>query len=166
MKRLSVILLMFALILGTFNSIQAQNNKERFSPCEFIKRMESFIVREACLSPQEAEAFFPLFHEMHNKQRGINWKIQELKNRTLATNASDKEYANVIKEISKLKIESAELEDTYYRKLCKAVSAKKVHLALKAEDDYHRKMLMRFGRNQSNKNDRRNPPHSQHNRNK
>lgn len=126
--------------------MKAQDKRERFSQEEFTRQMESFIVKEACLSPTEATAFFPIFHEMHKKQRGIIWKIGELKKRTLSTTATDKDYYNIIKEINNLKIESAELEDTYYKKMCKAVSARKVHAAMKAEDNFHRRMLHKFSK--------------------
>mgnify|MGYP000107913261 FL=1 len=87
----------------------AQPPKRQFSPQDFVKRLESFIVREACLTPTEATAFFPIFHELHDKQRGINWQIRELKKRSLPAHATDKDYYNLIKEINKLKIESAEI---------------------------------------------------------
>ena len=60
------------------------------------------------------------------------------------SNAADKEYYNLICEINKLKIELAEVEDTYYRKMCKTIPAKKVHEAMKAEDRFHRRMLRNF----------------------
>ena len=47
-------------------------------------------------------------------------------------------------DINKLKIESAELEDVYYKKMCKAVPARKVHEAMQAEDRFHRRMLRKF----------------------
>ena len=118
--------------------------KRSFSPQDFVKHLESFIVREACLTPTEATDFFPIFHEMHDKQRGINWKIRELKKRSLPADATDKDYYNIIKEINDLKVESAELESSYYKKMCKVVPAKKVHAAIKAEDRFHRRMLRKF----------------------
>lgn len=126
--------------------VSAQNKPERLSPQEFTKQMESFIVKEACLSPTEANAFFPIFHEMNKKQRGINWKIGELKKRVLPANATDKDYYAIIKEINSLKVESAELEETYYKKMCKVVSARKVHAIMKAEDNFHRRMLRKFSK--------------------
>lgn len=122
-------------------TVSAQPSRRQFSPQDFIKHMESFIVQDACLTPEEAADFFPIFHEMHNKQRSINWKIRELRRRSLPVHATDKEYYSLIKEINKLKIESAELEDTYYKKMCKVIPAQKVHAAMQAEDRFHRRML-------------------------
>lgn len=145
MKKNILILLSLIWVCCTAH-LSAQNRRERISPQEFFKQMESFIVKEACLSPAEANAFFPIFHELHKKQRGINWKIGELKKRILPANATDKDYYNIIKEINNLKLECAELETTYYKKMCKAVPARKVHATMKAEDKFHRHMLYKFSR--------------------
>ena len=120
MKRKILPLFVMFWVLGHIQ-FMAQPPKGQFSPQDFVKHLESFIVREACLTPAEATAFFPIFHELHDKQRGINWQIRELKKRSLPAHSTDKDYYNLIKEINKLKIESAELEDVYYKKMCKAV---------------------------------------------
>ena len=124
MKRKILPLFVMFWVLGHIQ-FMAQPPKGQFSPQDFVKHLESFIVREACLTPAEATAFFPIFHELHDKQRGINWQIRELKKRSLPAHSTDKDYYNLIKEINKLKIESAELEDVYYKKMCKAVPARR-----------------------------------------
>ncbi len=121
-----------------------EDNRKPFSPQDFVKELESFIVREACLTPSEATAFFPIFHELHDKQRAINWQLRELKKRSLPADATDMDYYELIREINNLKIESAGLEDSYYKKMCRAIPAQKVHDAMKAEDKFHRRMLRRF----------------------
>ena len=40
----------------------------------------------------------------------------------------------------------AQLEVTYYKKMCKVVSPAKVYKAMCAEDKFHREMLENFGR--------------------
>ena len=127
MKKKILPLFVLFWVLGHIQ-FMAQLPKGQFSPQDFVKHLESFIVREACLTPAEATAFFPIFHELHDKQRGINWQIRELKKRSLPAHSTDKDYYNLIKEINKLKIESAELEDVYYKKMCKAVPARKENL--------------------------------------
>ena len=139
-----IFLMACLMLLSAVMPIYAQQRKRPFSPQDFVKHLESFIVREACLTPTEATDFFPIFHEMHDKQRGINWKIRELKKRSLPADATDKDYYYIIKEINDLKVESAELESSYYKKMCKVVPAKKVHAAIKAEDRFHRRMLRKF----------------------
>lgn len=78
MKKKILPLFVLFWVLGHIQ-FMAQLPKGQFSPQDFVKHLESFIVREACLTPAEATAFFPIFHELHDKQRGINWQIRELK---------------------------------------------------------------------------------------
>lgn len=132
--------------IGCAVRLSAQERHEKFSPQEYARQMESFISKEAGLSQAEATAFFPIFHEMHKKQREINRKIGELKKRVLPADAPDKDYSQLIKEINSLKVESAELEAAYYEKMCKAVPARKVHAVMKAEDNFHRRMLRKFSK--------------------
>ena len=47
-------------------------------------------------------------------------------------------------EIESLKVEQAEVGASYIKKLCKAISSKKVFRALNAEDRFHRMMLRDF----------------------
>lgn len=136
--------LLFIAFLFCGISALAQPPKKHFSPQSFVKDMECFIKREANLSKNEADAFFPIFHEMHEKQRVLNREVMELKKKCLPTEADDKEYQKLVNEVNHLKIESAELENTYYRKMCKVVPAKKVFAAMKAKDKFHRKMLQRI----------------------
>ncbi|MBO5880450.1 MAG: hypothetical protein J6Q57_02210 [Paraprevotella sp.] len=141
MKR-NCLTLLFILAFGI--SSFATTQKGKFSAKDFIQKMERFITCEAHLTAAEANTFFPIFFEMHSKQRSVNKKIVELKKKAFADNADDKEYNNVVKEINRLKIEFAELEDTYYKKMCRAIPAKKVFAAMKAKDKFHRNILQQF----------------------
>ncbi len=145
-KKISILL---GLILTCGILVYGQAPRKGFSPKDFIKNLESFIVCEACLTPSEATAFFPIYHEMHSKQRSIEWEIRDLRKRKLPANSTDKDYLQLIKEINKLKIKSAELEETYYKKMCKAISAQKVHAAMQAENKFHRRMLRKFSDRQA-----------------
>lgn len=68
-----------------------------------------------------------------------------------AGNASDKEFANAIQKIKNLEVEKAETEEEYYKKMCKAISARKVFLVMRAEDKFHRRMINNFNRQGRNR---------------
>lgn len=126
-------------------SAEAQQPKRpQFTPEEFRNRLEQHITRKAELTTAEAEQFFPLFHEMKTKQRELTRKAHELKRNPPAPNANDEEYSRVVQEIAKAESEAAEIGVTYYKRLCKALSPKKVYQALLADDTFHRKMLRDF----------------------
>lgn len=139
------ILLICALALST--ALAAQPHRGKFNPEEFKARLENFITAETGFTPAEAQAFYPIYHEMKEKQRNLQREIFRLKKNAPDSNASDKDFALVIQKIKDLGAEMAGLEVTYYKKMCKAVSPRKVYAAMQAEDKFHRKMLEGFGRN-------------------
>ena len=127
----------------------AQNDKRpRFNPEEFRARLEAYIAQHACLTPGECEKVFPIYHEMKEKQRELQKKEHQLKYRTLKPEDAEKNYQDALTQIAELHIEGAKIESTYYKKMCKAVSPKKVYGIILAEDAFHRDMLQRFNKPQ------------------
>ena len=141
------IVIMVAAMAGMY----AQPKGERFSPEQFRVHLEGYISHDAGLTAREGKAFFPLFHEMKEKQHKLQDKIFRLKRNGPASNASDKDFATAVLNIKSLEVKKAELEEQYYKKMCKAIPARKVYLAMKAEDRFHRKMLRDFKRRGSRK---------------
>lgn len=139
------------MMMAMLTSAIAQPKGERFSPKEFRAHLEEFISKEAGLTASEGKAIFPIFHEMKEKQFKAQDKIFRLKRNGPASNASDKEFANAIQKIKNLEVEKAETEEEYYKKMCKAISARKVFLVMQAEDKFHRRMLNNFNRQWKNK---------------
>ena len=137
------ILLICALAMSTV--LAAQHPRGKFNPEEFKAKLENFITAETGFTPAEAQAFYPIYHEMKDKQRKLQREIFQLKKNAPDNNASDKDFALVIQKIKDLGAEMAGLEVAYYKKMCKAVSPRKVYAAMQAEDKFHRKMLEEFG---------------------
>ena len=131
----------------------AQNDKRpRFDPEEFKTKMEAYIAQRACLTQGECEKVFPIYHEMKEKQRQLQKKEHELKYKTLKPDDAEKNYQDALAQIAELHVEGAKIESTYYKKMCKAVSAKKVYGIILAEDAFHREMLQRFNSSKTDKN--------------
>jgi len=127
---------------------QAQQ-RGKFNPEEFKAKLESYVTEVAGFTQAEAQAFFPVYFEMKSKQRKLQRNIFWLKKNAPAEGASDRDFARVIQKTKDLGVEMAQLEVTYYKKMCSAVSPHKVYLAMLAEDKFHREMLEGFdhGRN-------------------
>ena len=141
MKRILLTLSLSLVMIGTM----AQDNKRpRFNPEEFKARLESYITQKAELSSTEAEKFFPIYHEMKAKQREVMKKVQDLKRKHPAQDTSEKKYTEIIYKIAELDEDVAEIEEEYYKKLCKAISPQKVYRAILADDSFHREMVQRF----------------------
>ncbi len=138
-------LLLLTLVLA-FTGAMAQNQgPQRFNPDEFRARLEEHITREAKLSKAEADKFFPIYREMKDKQRKVAMQAMELKRKHPASDATDKDYLNVVNKIASLDAQVASIEAEYYKKLCKVVSPKKVYAAILADDDFSRRMVQHFG---------------------
>lgn len=123
-------------------TLMAQDNKggARFNPQEFKEKLESYITQWAHMTPAEAQAFFPIYHEMKWKQLDLSNKVTQIK-RNMWKNNDDKTCAENINKINELEIQQAKIADQYYRKMCKVVPARKVSRAMMAEDAFHREML-------------------------
>ena len=151
MKRMVILALTALFTIGLWAQAPEQG-KPRFDPKEFQQRMEAELTRQAGLTPEEAKLFFPLYKEMKEKQRNIGVQIHELKK----GQKDDATCAATIARIKQLQVESAQLEQTYYKRLVEAVPASKVFKVMKAEDDFHRRMVQggmrsRQGNHQGNR---------------
>ena len=136
----SILFILF--MLCTTLVMQAQPERGKFNPEEFRAKLEEFITKKADLSNTEAQAFFPIFHKMKEEQRTLQTEIFKLKrNSPEENNLSEKDYANKIQRISELNIKMAQVQESYYTKMYKAVPAQKVYKAMLAEDIFHRMML-------------------------
>jgi len=144
------ILLALCLSLNLVGAMAQENKRPRFNPEAFRANLEAYITEKAELSDAEAEKFFPIYHKMKAKQRDVMQKVQHLKRNHPSPDASEKEYTAIIYKIADLNEEVAEIEEEYYKKLCKVVSPKKVFRAILADDSFHREMLQKFNRHKKN----------------
>jgi hypothetical protein len=133
-----------------------QQERWKFNPEEFRAKLEEFITKKAEFTSAEAQTFFPIFHQMKEEQRNLQKEIFTLKRIPKDANPSEKDYTNKIQRICELNTKMAEVQESYYKKLYKAVPAQKVYKAMLAEDIYHRMMLRQFDqRRKSNNHHRR-----------
>ncbi len=126
---------------------QQRDREKRMSPEEFRARTEAFIGEKAGFTPEEAQKFFPLYHEMKGKQWELMKEMGKLKQQKPGSGLTDKECASIVNKIKDLNVEIAQIEETYYKRMCKTISPQKVFMAMLAEDKFHRQALSRFNHN-------------------
>ena len=122
-----------------------------FNKQEFRQRVQDYITKEANLTQEEAQAFFPIYNEYKDKQRQIHMSINKLKKNT-PNNNDEKAYEKCLMEMAELNAEMAGLDSVYYKKICKAISAQKFFKILNIEDRMHRKMLQNYNKPRSREN--------------
>lgn len=133
-------LIISLLLLMSFLPLNAQrhNGGKNFDPARYKAEMEQFIVREACLTPQEASVFFPIFDEMKRKERTLRNHISALRRVKPAT---EQGCAEAVRERDALEIQIKELQQQYHNRMLKVLPASKVYDAMRAQHRFNRRMF-------------------------
>ncbi len=131
MRRL--VMLMFLLSVLTYAN--AQHKKDKFNPDGFQADLERYVTEKACLTPQEASRFFPVYAEMFSKQRNVREKMKTLKRVKPVTDSDCKEQ---IMQIDSYEVEMKQIQRIYHEKFMEILPANKVFDVIKAEEDFHR----------------------------
>jgi len=128
-------------------TINAQNRKP-FDPMKFEADLEQFIATQAGLTPQESSQFFPVYREMRNKQRAF---FGADKRHSHVDVTDDRACAKAIMERDNNEIAMKKLIRTYHNRFLEILPANKVFKVIKAEDDFHRRVLNHFFRPNRNR---------------
>lgn len=133
---------------------QEKKNQTRkpFSPEQYKAEMECFITKDACLSEEEAKKFFPILHEMLEKQRKNNDKSRELMMQCNNDKSTEADYERAVSQSIALDKENKEIELQYYTKFHCVLSWKKIHKVRIALFKFNMYSLRRFS-----------PPHKRNN---
>ncbi|NNC69578.1 MAG: sensor of ECF-type sigma factor [Flavobacteriaceae bacterium] len=147
MKR--VFLISFFIL--TTLQVTAQANREK------IKAMKTaFITNALDLSSKEAEKFWPIYNEYDKRiYRAKTIKTREIAQRVRAAGGvqqlSNSQASNILQEFIDIDFEVAKAKQDLKNKLINVVSAKKIILLFRAEQDFNKKLLRDF-REQRQKN--------------
>lgn len=133
--------LLFAFLFSIiFSETFSQKNDGKYSKERFQAELEQYITKKACLTPNEAAKFFPLYKEMRKKQLTLHFKSKNLKRIKPTTEINCRK--NII-ERDEIEIEKKMIQKTYHEKFLQILPAKKVYDILNAEDRFHRQMFKR-----------------------
>ena len=114
-----------------------------FNPQEYKQKVRDFIIREAKLSPQQANIVFPIFFEVKDMQRDLSHKIGKACARATTEHLSERDCERILTEVKRLQRQIADLEQSLYDRLRqKGIPASKV-LAIKMADEKFRRTTFR-----------------------
>lgn len=131
MKKLTLFFIMLLAAVMTF----AQEHRKKFSPEKFQADLESYITKEAGLSPQQASDFFPVYREMQTKQRKVFDRMRQMGRIKPST---DKECKAQIRQHDDMDLELKQIQQNYHNRFFGILPASKVYDVLKAEDRFYR----------------------------
>ena len=137
------ILIALVLAVAAIPQDQKPQQPPKFSPEKFQADLEQFITKEACLTPQEAAKFFPVYKEMQVKQRAVYDRQRQL---GWGKPADEKGCEKAIRQRDEYDLELKRIQQTYHNKFLSIISASKLYDVIKAEDRFHRQMLRGWNR--------------------
>ncbi len=144
MKKI-VSLLVFSLFINVLFINAQDSDKSLMNLQEFEKKKQEFIIKEAELTKQEADMFFPLNSELHKKKLELHRKHQEgMKLTKESEEISNEEYEQLIEENINLKVKEAELDKEYSEKFNKLMSPQKLFKAQQAERIFMQQELRKY----------------------
>ncbi len=127
-------------------SSKSTYQKDKFHPTEFIQQLEDFITKEANLTTEEAQAFFPKFHEMKKKQREIQKKIKRCSRRIEKEQLSEEECNAILNEITNFNKQEAEIQSKAYQEWKKILSSSKILKVLNADHKFGKQVFRKMTR--------------------
>lgn len=142
MNKLLFMVLLMAMPLSAISQRQ-EGRRSKFDPNLFKQKMETFVSQKAEITSEEAAVFFPLFHEMMDKQRSINWKIRKLMREGKSVQ-DEARYKEIVEDILNYEVAQKELEKTYTERFSKVLSWSKIFKVKKAVNDFNMDALRKY----------------------
>ena len=144
MKRTLTLITLSLFVNVLFINAQS-SDKSLMNLQQFEKNKQEFIIKEASLTQEEANMFFPLNNELQKKKLELHRKHQEeMKHTKEAENISEEEYKQLIDGNINLKMKEAELDKEYSKKFDKLMSPQKLFKAQQAERTFMQEELRKF----------------------
>lgn len=137
----TIIISILFILIGNFNAFACGNPLENISKEEFRKKQKEFFIREAKLTPKEANYFFPLYFELQDKKKVLTDDANSKRNKALKQELNELQYKSVIDQIMNIQVKLEKLEQEYIDKYRKVLSNKKIFRIMTTEVKFRKEML-------------------------
>ena len=144
MKRNILASLLLFVIALTASAQGEQKKRPHFSPEEFQAKQKAYITEKAELSPEEADAFFPLFFELQKKKFDLERGARKDFKKERGVQMTEDECRNFVYNMADVKIEVAKLEREYTDKYLEVLPACKVRRVQHAENSFQRDLMKKM----------------------
>ncbi|MBQ8256710.1 MAG: hypothetical protein IJY98_02160 [Bacteroidaceae bacterium] len=147
MKKLFLLLILTSVTLTATMAQEKRPEKgKRFSPEQFQAKQREFITEKARLTPEEANAFFPIYFELQKEKFRIEREARSKVAKERGQALTDEECTTLLTGTADAKIKTAELEKEYIAKYLNAVSPKKLLDIQRAERAFQGHMIKSMAR--------------------
>ncbi len=112
-----------------------------FSPQQFQREQESFIIKETGITPLEAAKFFPVFQNAQSQLREINGRARRCIRTIQKKEVTEKEAKKLIDELKSLNMQRAKLENKYYEEAEQILGPEKAIKVISAKEKFDRRIF-------------------------
>ena len=148
--RKSIFASLLLFIVAITASAQENNKKPHFSPEEFQAKQRTYITEKAELSPEEADAFFPLFFELQKKKFDLERNARKDFRKQPGEKMTEEECRRFVYNMADVKIEVAKLEREYTDKYLEVLPPCKVRRVQQAETSFQRDLMKKMTERRAN----------------
>lgn len=149
----------FALLLTflalTASAQEQQNKRPHFSPEEFQAKQKTYITEKAGLTPEEAEAFFPLFFELQKKKFELERNTRKDFKKQRGEQMTEEECRKFVYKMADTKVEIAKLEREYTEKYLEVLPPCKLRRVQHAEGMFQRDLMKKMTEHKRDTNEKR-----------
>ena len=146
--------LISALMLLYFASVSAQEETDsvKSNSHKWLSDVKDYkyqmLEREAQMTEEQAEQFFPLYQEMEQKVFTANLEARRMEMQISDNfdNATDEDFKQAALALSRVKIIEAEIEQEYYPQFARILTDKQLFLLKRAETHFATDMLRHYNR--------------------
>ncbi len=146
--------LISALMLLHFASVSAQEETDsvKSNSHKWLSDVKDYkyqmLEREAQMTEEQAEQFFPLYQEMEQKVFTANLEARRMEMQISDNfdNATDEDFKQAALALSRVKIIEAEIEQEYYPQFARILTDKQLFLLKRAETHFATDMLRHYNR--------------------
>lgn len=117
----------------------AQSNRDKIKTLKI-----AYITEKLNLSEKEAQKFWPIYNDFEEEKSRLRDEAYNVRKKTNIETLSEDEAKQLLKEIRANENKRQAIENEFVDKLTNIISAKKVILLHKIEDDFKRKMFEEY----------------------
>ncbi len=133
-------LLITVLFVSSFSLITiAQSNRDKIKILKI-----AYITEKLNLSEKEAQKFWSIYNDFEEEKSRLREETYNVRKKTNIETLSEDEAKQFLKEIRTNEYKKQVIENDFVDKLTNIISAKKVILLHKIEDDFKRKMFEEY----------------------
>ena len=134
-KTLTSFLFILSFSLLTF----AQSNRDKIKTLKI-----AYITEKLNLNEKDAQNFWPIYNNFEEEKTRLRDNAFEVRKKTNVESISEEDAKQLLKKIRLNENKKQAIEEDYIERLSKIISAKKILLLHKIEDDFKRKMFEEY----------------------